>query len=210
MNVDKLKTILPIKVYDELLIVINKYNIDNSLKLAHFLAQAAHESGGFKYLYENLNYSAQGLANTWSNRYAINPKASKKVPNELALKLQRNPEKIANNCYANRNGNGNEASGDGWKFRGRGFIQLTGKDNYKAFTDFIGEDCISNPDLVATKYALSSAAYYFNKRNIWSKCVISDDNNKVVKSITLLVNGGLNGLNERILYFNKFYKVLNS
>lgn len=197
MNLSNLK-IEPI-VMDEIKTVIEKFNGTTPLRLAHFIAQCAHESGDFKLVRENLNYSAKSLKAVFGKYF----------PNEaLAAAYERKPEKIANLVYGNRMGNGNELSGDGFRFRGRGFIQLTGKDNYKAFSDFIGEDCVANPDLIATKYPLASAAFFFNKNNLWTICdkgATSD----VVLLVTKRVNGGTNGLQDRVNHFNSFYNMIN-
>ena len=198
MNIEKLKGIIPEQVYNELPEVIQKFNITNNLRLAHFLAQAAHESGGFKWLIENLNYSSEGLKKIFPKYF----------PGNLNESYARKPEKIASHVYANRMGNGNETSGDGYKYRGRGYIQLTGKSNYKLFSDFINEDCVANPDLIASKYALASAAFYFNKNKIWDICDKGSDSKNII-SVTRAVNGGLTGLESRIIYFNKFNKILN-
>lgn len=196
MNFINLK--LQSSVMQELPDVLIKFNITTSLRLAHFMGQCSHESGGFKLVKENLNYSAKGLLGTFKKYF----------PTEaLALQYERKPEKIANLVYGNRMGNGNELSGDGFKFRGRGFIQLTGKDNYKQFSDFIGEDCVANPDLIATKYPLSSAAFFFNKNNLWQICdkgATSD----VVTLVTKRVNGGTHGLQDRINKFNLYYNLI--
>ena len=133
----------------------------------------------------------------------------KYFPDEsTANAYQRNPEKIASRVYGGRMKNGDEASKEGYKFRGRGYIQLTGKSNYTGFTKFIGEDCVSNPDLVATKYPLASAAFFFNNNNLWSICDkgTSDD---VVTQVTKRVNGGTLGLTDRIKHFKEFYSLLS-
>jgi len=119
----------------------------------------------------------------------------------------RNPEKIGNRVYANRMGNGDEASGDGFKFRGRGYIQLTGKNNYTNFSHFVGEDCVANPHLVATKYPLASAAFFFNSNNIWPICDRGADD-ATVTSVTKAVNGGTHGLAERLQNFKVFMRAL--
>jgi putative chitinase len=146
---------------------------------------------------ENLNYSAQRLLQVF-------PKYFKNVDvNAYA----RNPQKIGSRVYANRMGNGDEASGDGFKFRGRGYIQLTGKNNYQAFSGFIGEDCLASPDLVATTYPLASAAFFFNSSNIWKICDRGSDD-ATVASVTKAVNGGTHGLAERLQNFKKFIQAL--
>lgn len=179
--------------------IVTLFNITNSLRLAHFLAQCAHESGSFKVLNENLNYSAERLQKIFGKYF---PTAT------LANEYARKPEKIGNRVYANRMGNGDEASGDGYKFRGRGYIQLTGKNNYKEFSDFIKEDCVANPDLVATKYPLTSAAFFFNKNDLWRICDRGDSPD-VVKAVTVRVNGGTHGLADRQQKFDT-YKALVS
>jgi len=197
LNIEKLKGTIPDAVIAQIAETAKKFNITNNLRLAHFLAQCAHESGAFKFVSENLNYSAQGLQNTFGKYF----------PGNLEESYARNPEKIASRVYADRMGNGNEASKDGWKFRGRGYIQLTGKSNYVKFTQFIGEDCVANPDLVATKYPLASAAFFFNNNNLWSICD-RGSSDEVVTSVTKRVNGGTNGLADRITKFKKYYSLL--
>lgn len=146
-------------------------------QVSHFLGQTSHESADFTRLIENLNYSAQGLANTFPTRYAVDYRAKIKIPNALALKLANNKIAIANNVYANRMGNGPESSGDGWLHRGYGPIQLTGKANHYAFADYVKDPAIkTNPALIAEKYALESALFFFDKNNIWKYAVdLSDD-----------------------------------
>jgi putative chitinase len=124
-----------------------------------------------------------------------------------AESLVGKPDEIANFVYANQNGNGDELSKDGSKFKGRGYIQLTGRDNYSKFSQFIGEDCVSNPELVSTKYPLVSAAFFFNKNNLWSICD-KGFSDSIVRQLTIKINGGTNGLNDRIEKFNKFYNLL--
>ncbi len=131
------------------------------VRAAHFFAQTAHESGNFKAFSENLNYSADGLTKIFGKYFDA----------ASAAKAARNPEKIANRVYANRMGNGNEASGDGWKYRGRGALQLTGKENYKAFADYLKKpEIMDNPDLVATEYSFESAIFFFEKNKLWAIC----------------------------------------
>jgi len=174
-----------------------KFGITTNLRLAHFLAQCALESTNFTAVVENMNYSAQRLLQVF-------PKYFKNVDvNAYA----RNPQKIGSRVYANRMGNGDEASGDGFKYRGRGYIQLTGKNNYQSFTNHIGEDCVANPDLVATKYPLASAGFFFNSNNIWAICDRGADD-ATVTSVTKRVNGGTHGLAERLQNFKKFRQAL--
>lgn len=174
------------------------FNITTPLRLAHFLAQCGHESGGFRATQENLNYSAKGLMGIFKKYF---PTAA------LAAQYERKPEKIANRVYGGRMGNGPEASGDGYKFRGRGYIQLTGKENYTAFDKTVPEDILANPDLVASKYALASAAFFFNKNSLWKICD-QGSSDAVVTSVTKRVNGGTIGLPDRIKHFKEYYKLL--
>jgi putative chitinase len=198
LKLDTLKGHIPDSVIAMIPEVASKFEINTPLRLAHFLAQCGHESGGFKLTQENLNYSAKGLNGIFKKYF----------PTEADAKpYERNPQKIANKVYGNRMGNGAEATGDGWKYHGRGFIQLTGKDNYTAFTKSIGEDCVNNPDLVASKYALASAAWFFNKNGL-HKMADGGANDATVTSITKRVNGGTIGLPDRIKHFNEYYKLL--
>lgn len=197
MNLSKLKGHLPDSVIADIPTIIQKYGIDTALKLAHFLGQAGHESGNFKVVNENLNYSGERLK-------VIFPKYFK---DKDVTAYNRNPEKIANVVYASRMGNGAEATGEGYKFRGRGYIQLTGKDNYKAFGASIGEDLTTNPDLVSTKYALASAAWFFSKNGL---CAIAEKGigDDIITQITKRVNGGTIGLEDRIKHTKEFYNLL--
>ena len=197
MNVDKLKGVIPDSVITQIDSIKDKFEINTAVRLAHFLAQCSHESGDFKLTQENLNYSGKGLLGTFPKYFDV----------ETALAYERKPEKIANVVYANRMGNGDKASGDGYKFRGRGFIQLTGHDNYAAFGKAIGEDILAAPDLVATKYPLASAAWFWNKNKI---NVIADGGatSEVVAKVTRKVNGGVIGLDDRIKHFYQFHNLL--
>jgi putative chitinase len=174
-----------------------KFNITTPLRLAHFLSQCGHESGGFKAVSENLNYGADGLKRIFPKYF----------PGALNESYARQPEKIANRVYSSRMGNGDEASGEGFKFRGRGYIQLTGKSNYAAFDKTVSEDILANPDLVATKYPLMSAAFFFNNNSLWSICDKGADT-ATVTAVTKRVNGGTIGLDDRIKHFNEYYALL--
>lgn len=198
MKTDNLNKTLNPAIMGEVFAIVEKFNITNHLRLSHFLSQCAHESGNFKFLTENLNYSADGLLK-------IFPKYFK--DKATADAYARKPEKIGSRVYANRMGNGDEASGDGFKFRGRGYIQLTGKDNYKQFAAFVGEDLVANPDLVATKYPLTSAAFFFDKNKLWDICD-KGDTPEVVTLVTKRVNGGTHGLEDRLSKFNTFNTLL--
>jgi putative chitinase len=197
LKIEELKGKIPDSVLSQIPETAVKFSILSNLRLAHFLTQCGHESGGFKYLTENLNYSAEGLKKIFSKYF----------PGDLANEYARKPQKIGSRVYANRMGNGDEASGDGFKYRGRGYIQLTGKNNYASFSDFIGEDVVANPDLVATKYPLASAAFYFESRNLWHKCDKGHDE-AIVTDVTKAVNGGTIGLADRLKHFDEYYSVL--
>jgi putative chitinase len=197
LNLAGLAGKVPQAVIDQIPEAAAKFGITTNLRLAHFLAQCALESMNFTAVVENLNYSAQRLLQVF-------PKYFKNVDvNAYA----RNPQKIGSRVYANRMGNGDEASGDGFKYRGRGYIQLTGKNNYQSFTNHIGEDCVTNADLVATKYPLASAGFFFNSNNIWAICD-QGSSDAVVTSVTKRVNGGTHGLAERIQNFKVFINAL--
>lgn len=198
-KLDRLKGHVPQAVIDQITDTAAKFGITTSLRLAHFLAQCGHESGGFTAISENLNYGSKGLLKIFSKYFKTIEKANA---------YQRNPEKIANLVYGNRMGNGNEASGEGWKYRGRGYIQLTGKENYKAFDATVPEDITSTPDLVATKYALASAGFFFKKKNLWSICD-KGSSPDVVTLVTKRVNGGTIGLADRQKHFKEYYNLLS-
>lgn len=196
MDLSKLKGHVPDTVIAQIPDVMQKFGIDTPVEVAHFLAQCGHESGGFRVVNENLNYSAKGLMGIFKKYFPTSV---------LAEQYQRKPEKIANRVYASRMGNGDEISGEGFKFRGRGYIQLTGKQNYTAFGKAIGVDICANPDLVATKYPLLSAAWFFSK-NCLSKC--KDASDASVLAVTKCVNGGTIGLADRQKHFKEYYHLL--
>lgn len=199
LNLDKLKGHIPQSIIDQIPDTAARFGITTPLRLAHFLSQAAHESGGFKAFSENLNYSAKGLCGIFRKYF---PSVT------IALQYERKPEKIANKVYASRMGNGNEASGDGWKYRGRGALQTTGKSNYQDFANFMQmSDIMTNPDLVSSKYALASAAFFFKKNNLWSICD-QGASDEVVKKLTKRINGGQIGILERLKEFKHFYHLL--
>lgn len=201
MEIEKLKGAIPDNVFDELYLVLNKFEINTPLRLSHFLAQAAHESGNFNFKVENLNYSASGLVKIFGKYF---PTLADAEP------YARKPEMIANKVYANRMQNGDEASGDGWKYRGRGYIQLTGKANYRAFNKFLPEESIvSNPLIVETKFPLLSAGWFWNSVKL-NPIADTGDSVDVVTKVTKKINGGIHGLDDRISKFNNFYLALTS
>ena len=170
-----------------------KYEIDTALRVAHFLAQVLHESARMKYVRENLNYSAQALLKVFAKYF---------TPAQ-AQNYARKPEMIGSRVYADRMGNGNETSGDGYRYRGRGLIQLTGKTNYRRFSQWIRDDVVVQPDLVATKYAVHSAVYYWMSNDL--NAVADNDE---IKQVTKIVNGGYNGLGDRIALLDKAKQLL--
>lgn len=207
ISTTQMKTIIPKMNWEKAQVyvpfmttVLPNFGIDTPLRKAHFLSQLAHESGGLKYSQENLNYSAKGLRSVFGKHF-------KTI--ELAQAYARQPEKIANRVYANRMGNGSEASGDGWKYRGRGLIQLTGKFMYESFAKAHGVDCVNNPDLLLdSEIALTSACWYWKKRKI-NTYADNDD----IHMVTKRVNGGQNGILDRQQWLDSFkdlYKVLET
>jgi len=198
MNLENLKGHIPDSVIAQIPAVQAKFEINTPLRLAHFLAQTGHESGGFKAVTENLNYSVKGLMTTFKKYF----------PTEvLANAYARQPQKIANRVYSGRMGNGLEASGEGFKFRGRGYIQLTGKQNYTAFDKTVEDDILTTPDLVATKYPLLSAAWFFYNNGL-NKIADEGATDAVVTKVTKRVNGGTIGLPDRIKHFNEYNNLL--
>jgi putative chitinase len=197
MEVSKLKGHIPDSVLTEIHNVGEKFNINTPLRLAHFLAQTGHESGNFTITKENLSYSAERLQVIFKKYFTA----------ESAAEYAHKPEKIANIVYANRMGNGNQASGEGYKFRGRGFIQLTGKENYASFDKTVEDDILGNPELISTKYPLLSAAWFWNKNNL---NIVSDGGatDEVVTKVTKRINGGIIGLPDRIKHFHEFHNLL--
>jgi putative chitinase len=198
LKLDKLKGHIPDAVIQMIPDTAAKFQINTPLRLAHFLAQCGHESGGFRATQENLNYSAKGLAGIFKKYF----------PTEASAEAYaRNPQKIANKVYANRMSNGDEASGDGFKFRGRGYIQLTGRANYTLFGKAIGEDVTGNPDVVSGKYALLSAAWFWSNNGL-NKLADGGSTDAVVTTITKRVNGGVIGLVDRIKHFKEYFHLL--
>jgi putative chitinase len=196
--IKKLETKIPAAPYQYLVNSKNLANITNKTRLAHFLAQVAHESGNFKLVYENLRYSAAGLLKVFPKYFPTQ---------ELANRYAMQPQYIGNRVYANRMGNGNEASGEGYLFRGRGYLQLTGKSNYQLFSQYVGERCDQVPDLVATKYPMDSALWYFDRNKLWSLCDASTPES--VTAVTRRVNGGTHGLADRQAKFKTFMSLLS-
>jgi putative chitinase len=181
------------KWFEPLQETFEKYQINTPKRQACFIGQCMHESGGFKFLRENLNYSAKALMNTWPSRFP---------DMDTAEKFERQPEKIANKVYSGRMGNTED--GDGAKYIGRGLIQLTGKDNYRAFGEAIGEDLVANPQLVEEpRYAALSAGWFFNKRNLNALADVMD-----IETMSKRINGGAIGMADRIAKINKALDIL--
>ena len=184
-----------------------EFEINTPQRIAAFLAQTSHESGGYTMLTENLNYRAATLAACWPNRFAElgpnkKPKRDPKgalIPTKVALSIEKKPELIANLVYSSRMGNGPPQSGEGWKFRGRGAKQLTGKDNYKRCGDALGVDLVANPDLLLEPmYAARSAGWFWKVNNLSSFADNAD-----IKGMTKKINGGYIGLEQRQALYNK-------
>ncbi|QIH37878.1 glycoside hydrolase family 19 protein [Flavobacterium sp. Sr18] len=179
-------------------------NIPTNEALAHFMGQISHETADFTADTENLNYSAAALQITFKKYFP--------TPESAAL-YARQPQKIANKVYANRMGNGDITTNDGFNFRGRGALQLTGKANYKAFSKYVGEDCLKNPDLVASKYFFESAKFYFDNNQLWKYTITVDDASitKISKAINVgNVNTSVipNGLSDRINKTKEYYQLM--
>lgn len=195
---NKINGHVPQSVIDELPAIIERYTL-TPLRLAHLLSQCDHESGGFKSVAENLNYTKPEIL------LAVFPKYFKSLDD--ARDYAGNSMKIGNRVYANRLGNGNEKNGDGFFYRGRGYLQVTGKTNQKLFFKSIGLSEESNPDLIATTYPLTSAAWFFYSNRLWKWCD-TGSNPACVKEVTKRINGGLNGIEERQKLFNKYWNLL--
>ncbi len=198
LDISKLKNLLPIKMYQELPEIMAKFQINTIFCISHFLGQAAHESSNFTKLVENMNYSSDRLRVVFPKYF-----------NEVGAILYANrPEAIGSRVYASRMGNGNEVSKEGFKFRGRGVLHITGKSNYLAFNKFVSNvDLIKNPDLVASTFALTSGAWFWLTNNI-NPIADKGMTLEVSKQITKKIQGGSLGANERFELFNKFYNIL--
>lgn len=201
--IEKLKLVLPENIVLAMQGTLEMFSINTQLRASHFISQCAVESLNFTKTEENLNYSAVGLMNTWPKRFP---------DMDTAKAYAKQRQKIANHVYCNRMGNGDEASGDGWLFRGRGFIMTTGRDNYKRFFEAINEpELISNPDILSTsvKYACLSAGVFWNDNKL-NTIADKGSDDAVVQEITKKINGGLNGISERIKNFKNVFKILSN
>jgi len=196
INFNPLKEHLPSDVYNELMDVCIKYQINTPLRLCHFLSQCAHESGNFKHVSENLNYSLEALMRVFPKYFNI----------ENVEKYVHQPVEIAARVYANRMGNGDEASLEGWFYRGRGYIQLTGKNNYAKFDADVPENIVINPEIVAEKYPLLSAGWFWHENKLNELADQGADQN-VIAAVTKKINGGFHGLENRHKLFDRFYSM---
>ena len=172
-----------------------EHGIDTPLRVAHFLSQVLLESGKMRHVEENLSYSADRLLVVFGKYFKTTADAQA---------YHRKPEKIASRVYANRIGNGPEATGEGYRYRGRGLIQLTGKNNYQAFSDWINDDVVADPDRVANQYVVHSAVFFWTKNNINALA----DKDDVVR-VTKRINGGTHGLDDRKAILAKAKTLLN-
>jgi len=192
-----------------------EFEINTPQRIAAFLAQTSHESAGYTMLEENLNYSDVTMAAVWPTRFAVQEpdpnkpgktrakkdEKGKNIPNAFAKALHRKPQLIANSVYSNRMGNGTVESGEGWKHRGMGVKQLTGKDNHKRCGDYLGVDLVANPELLLTpEFAVRSAGWFWKTNNL-SKYADSGD----IKGMTKVINGGLIGYDQRQALYDKCY-----
>ncbi len=180
---------------------MGRFGITSPVRVAAFLAQVGHESAHLTRLVENLNYSACGLAATWPSRY----RGADGKPNALALNLARHPQAIANNTYASRNGNGDESSGDGWRFRGRGLLQITGRKNYRAAGAGLGLPLEAEPELLEQpEHAAKSSAWWWVAHGLNG---LADSGRFAL--ITRTINGGMNGQVERLELWERAKAVLS-
>lgn len=199
MDRSKLIGLLPEYAIDQLEKAIAIFPVlDTPICIAHFIGQCSHESGHFKITHENLNYSQQGLVTTFHKYFQ---------DLAVAANYAHQPEKIANRVYANRMGNGDEQSGDGWKHRGMGYIQITGKNNQEALFKYLGLPIDTDPSLIESEYPMISAAWFFEENNLWAICEKGTD----IATCTILtrhINGGTIGLQERYNNTTKAYQAL--
>jgi putative chitinase len=197
MDYSSLQNHVPDSIYNQIAGVLS-YGIDGPLRLSHLLGQAKEECQNFTRFTENLNYSADALWSLFRSHF---------TDHDECVAYARQPEKIANRIYANRMGNGDEESGDGWLYRGRGCLQITGRSNYQALGTTLGIDLLSQPDVVATDYQLASAAWFFSTHLLWSICDHGVDV-PTITTVTKHVNGGTLGLSTRIQYTQEIYQEL--
>lgn len=210
--INKLDGHLKPDVLNELRSVADTFSINSKLRVAHFLAQCSHESGNFRFITENLNYSSDALNKVFGERYfpGFTDIVTQRdlIPSADSTNYARNQELIASRIYGGRMGNQGELTKEGFKYRGRGYIQLTGKSNYEKFNQYTSDDVVQNPELVATKYPLLSAGWFWNERNL-NRIADRGASEDIVESVTRIVNGGTIGLAHRIEEFNRFWSILS-
>lgn len=199
MNLPALQGHIPDLIYNQLEPLRVQFGIDGPLRMSHLIGQCQHESANFTHFVENLSYSGAALWSLFHTHFSSADEANS---------FAHQPERIANRIYSNRMGNGDEQSGDGWLYRGRGALQTTGHDNYKALGTFLGVDLLSNPDLVATDYIMASAAFFFKSNGLWSICDHGVDV-PTITSVTRHINPGLLGLDSRIQHTQLVYNLLH-
>jgi len=193
-------SVIPDKVIIELNKIADEYKINSVLRAAHFLSQCSYESSNFTKLFEDLNYSKERLMQVFPHYFK---------DLEQAALYEHNPEKLGDYIYANRLGNGDVNSGDGYRYRGRGYLHLTGVLNYRSFNRFIKDNVVTNPDLVATHYPLESSVWFFGSSSIWPLCDKGSSSSDI-EAVTRRVNGGINGLSNRIICFNTIFSHLKT
>ena len=196
MDISQLKGRLPDAIFNQLPDVIDTYEINTRARMSNFMGQCHHESEGFKDLVENLNYSGTALMGLFRSHFEDEADAGN---------YARHPEMIANRIYANRMGNGDEASGDGWKYRGKGCIQITGRTNTEDFFEAMGIDAAGDPMLIVSDYPLISAAWFWNEHKL--NDLADAANHDAVRAITKIINGGENGLEDRMKWVD-YYSTL--
>lgn len=200
LTLDKLKQMIPrnphvAEWHEALDQLLPDYGIDTPKRVAAFVAQCAHESAEFRFIEENLNYRAASLRKTFAKYFPTD---------EIARQYERKPQMIANRVYANRMGNGDEASGDGWRYRGRGLIQLTGKDNYTFFAGSLGIPVEEAADYLGTFEGAAQSACFFWEQNNINRFADAGD----IRGMTRAINGGFIGLEDRIKHYNHALHVM--
>jgi putative chitinase len=200
MDITKLQDNIPADIYSQIQGVADTFSINSNERLAHFLGQCNHESGGFTVFLENLNYSGSALWALFHTHFETSAEAET---------FARQPERIANRIYASRMGNSDEDSGDGWRYRGKGCIQLTGKSNHDAFFSTMDLDSNTDPMLICTNYPLLSAAWFWNQHNL-NNVADNGIDTATITTITKKINGGTLGLDDRAAKTNSYFALLSN
>jgi putative chitinase len=207
MDLNKLKGSIPDRILAILPEAFDKYEVNNDLRVAHFLAQVAHESGNFTIKTENMYYSTPArIAEVWPKRFNLDGSGGMKNANEYI----KNPEKLAEATYGGRQELGNDQPGDGFRFRGGGFMQTTGKEAYKGYANYLGKSVGETSDLMRSDdhYALDCALWEFALNKKLNPVADTGAGDDVIKTVSKRINGAYTGLPERIKYFHKFYSAL--